>query len=641
LANPRERLVRGDVHQSAQAHGDHLQPFPVHGGIDRSAAPNDIPEGALRYAQNVSYPREIATPTTRPGLVRLSTGTAAPGALTNITAFQRSATVTETVYGCRNADGDDQELRYLDGSFASQLISDSLGALDVPSFRTINSRLVIAVKGQYQRTWDGEKGTDPAAAKASGTVTLSSNATEGYRQKIGAMEYTFWPDRVRPGDVVIGVDASTTAANLVAAIAMDSNDVTAEADGDEVTVTARRTGTSGNALVLEQSGALFTLSDVTLTGGVDGLALDTISTHGAPKPAFVISDKNRRLVAGGDPDQADNLCFCAPGNEWYWAAGNFLLGKVWPIGCGEGNSPAALGTFADEIWCHKSGQNREIYRIRIADPSPETWDLQYRPFSDVNAALNHRCAVTAGNKHIVLDRDYVGVYEGVDTYDEIRAGQDGNRIHDLIQGTVTDTAFMVLNPAELHVLIFPAAGRVALCYHYGTRRWTLWQFTGGVSLTCGVYHEGLRTVIFGAEDGHVYKLDPTVATDNGVPFATILIPRSFGDETMAQMTVKQVLLDYQSRIAGSGTIEIVADRRESAPKWVGDFSFESQDIFIADAIMEIAAATMEFAGNHYGRASADQQVDAEIIAPRVNLTNGAFVVNGLMVRLSIHGRAQG
>lgn len=121
--------------------------------------------------------------------------------------------------------------------------------------------------------------------KATGTLTITGTGADGDTVTIGSTVYTLRTVPSDPFDVDIGVDATGTAANLVAAI-MDAGtegttygtgttphpDVTATNTAGVVTVTAREGGTPSNSIATTETSSVASWGAATLTGGT-GAAL--------------------------------------------------------------------------------------------------------------------------------------------------------------------------------------------------------------------------------------------------------------------------------------------------------------------------------------------------------------------------------
>lgn len=111
----------------------------------------------------------------------------------------------------------------------------------------------------------------PAVA-AEGTITITTAAADD-TVTIGGIEYTFVAAIDAPYEVLIGADATATAANLAASInggvlnTPANPRVFAEAALGVVTLTATVPGANGNDIALAEDGAAIAVSGAELTGG--------------------------------------------------------------------------------------------------------------------------------------------------------------------------------------------------------------------------------------------------------------------------------------------------------------------------------------------------------------------------------------
>lgn len=642
---PKEPPSVGDTAASASAKGDGTVRFDLSGGIDRSRAPNELPENACRLMQNLYYPRESYAPVTRPGAVAFSAaggGNAGllPGRITAFHTYTKSTSQSYLIVACMNASDDGQELWAADLTSAAPVpfqILASVGSTAAPTFKTLNARLLVAVAGQYLREWSGAltaNGHTPA--KATGSAKVASNPANGDWVTIGNTTYTFYDDAVvgRLGEVQIGGTAAATATNLKAAVDEQSWDVRCtEIDTDDVTLLleVRATGSAGNSTACTAGQASITAT--TFSGGDDGLALDLIDSHNAPKGGIILGDKNGRVVVSGCTLLPDRVYFSAPGNAYDWNIPDLGAGRVWDMGYSEGNVVTAVVPYYDELWAHKRGQDREVYRARIADPTPGTWELQWRPHEEVRASMNARSAVTVGGKHVVLDSNYIGVYTGDDTYNEVGSLYDGSKVHDLFQAAAAG-AFIAVNPAELYALIFRQFGESGLVYHYGSGRWTTWKF--GFKVGAAHYCEPIGKFLVGSDDGYIYKLDDTVATDAGRVYESVVVTRTIDGGT-SRLVVKQSIFDYQHIVSGSGVVQAIADRVEGSPKTLSTFAIQTVGTQIADATMEVYDATGGFSSSSYSRVVSDEQANGTFLALRL-VFNGAARINSAIAKIAGWGR---
>jgi hypothetical protein len=119
---------------------------------------------------------------------------------------------------------------------------------------------------------------------ATGTLTAASNPSNNDTVTIGSRTYTFKTSLTpTANEVLIGVDASASLDNLIAAIngaagagttyasgtTAHANVTAAAGTGDTMDVTAKVAGTAGNAIATTETGTNLSWGSATLTGGVN------------------------------------------------------------------------------------------------------------------------------------------------------------------------------------------------------------------------------------------------------------------------------------------------------------------------------------------------------------------------------------
>lgn len=194
-------------------------------------------------------------------------------------------------------------------------------------------------------------------AKATGTLTATANPQDGARVTINSTVYTFRDTLVSAFDVKIGVDASTTLDNLIAAINAAAGagttygtgttihpTVTAAAGaGDTMVVTAKTVGVAGNALTTVEFSPGLAWGAGTMSGGVDAVA-------------------NEILIAGSASASLDNLIAAmmgTAGEGTAYSTGTVVLAST-SAAAGAGDTvditALAVGTAGNAITSVGTGQ---------------------------------------------------------------------------------------------------------------------------------------------------------------------------------------------------------------------------------------------------------------------------------------------
>lgn len=108
------------------------------------------------------------------------------------------------------------------------------------------------------------------AVSATGTLTFSNNPGVDDSIKVGSLGYSFVKASAGGSNVLIGSSQAETIANLVEAINTTSDEVTASANGNIVTIIAINPGINGNSIALSSNTGAISASGTTLQNGNDG-----------------------------------------------------------------------------------------------------------------------------------------------------------------------------------------------------------------------------------------------------------------------------------------------------------------------------------------------------------------------------------
>jgi len=131
--------------------------------------------------------------------------------------------------------------------------------------------------------------------KATGTITLTMNPTDGDMVVVNGVEFTFRSSPQSAHDVAIGLDDDKTAANLAAALSRSVHEdiavATYMASDNVVTITYKDAGEDGNRFTLATEAASVTLSGSTLSGGTNASKKKVEVYHGTGMDLLAIAKK--------------------------------------------------------------------------------------------------------------------------------------------------------------------------------------------------------------------------------------------------------------------------------------------------------------------------------------------------------------
>ena len=178
----------------------------------------------------------------------------------------------------------------------------------VPLAESTLDNLVLVMPGSTLVT-DG--------VKATGTITVTTQPTNGQTVTVNGKTVTFRTVPVGPLDVAIGATVAATAANLQNVLDSSFDGAVAAAEytvaGAVVTATYDLRGLAGNTftLVTGTAGASVTMSGATLTGGLDATTARVDVTNGVGVDLLTIA-KELRLHPKSKADNDKSEDFVIP-----------------------------------------------------------------------------------------------------------------------------------------------------------------------------------------------------------------------------------------------------------------------------------------------------------------------------------------
>lgn len=242
----------------------------------------------------------------------------------------------------------------------------------------------------------------------------------------------------------------------------------------------------------------------------DGTTFTTIAN--SPK-ATILKEVGNRVWCNAT-DEPDSVYGCGPEDETDW---NTSTGGAVGIKCGYGDmlsvNAMAVGPGGKDLLVSKKGdQDKKIYRIDLTDPTPANWEAL--PVSMKNAAQNPHCMETAFNNVYFIDTNGFKSLKGVQEYGDIQADMGINQVNTIFSASYT-TDELAYIPAY-NSLWFQIQNRTFV-YHPLNNAFTDLTFQWG-RVRC-VFQAG-DTVYLCGNNGHLYKFDETLDTDETVPGTT-------------------------------------------------------------------------------------------------------------------------
>jgi hypothetical protein len=177
--------------------------------------------------------------------------------------------------------------------FGQSTVNEIVMSRDV----SVKVPLVETTLDNLVATMPGATLVEAGGTAAMGTVTVAALPSISDKLTVNGTAFTFKTVASGLTDIAIGVDPSTTAANIAAVLnaspiaAVSESTYTAAAA--VVTVTHDEVGTNGNLVSLIATGAGLTLSGATLTGGVEPTSKQVTVTSGVGIELLSISGELR------------------------------------------------------------------------------------------------------------------------------------------------------------------------------------------------------------------------------------------------------------------------------------------------------------------------------------------------------------
>jgi hypothetical protein len=156
--------------------------------------------------------------------------------------------------------------------------------------------------------------TTVGGAAATGSITVTTNLTDGQTLVVNGITLTAKTVPVANTDFAVGGSSATTATNLQQALANDGfpefGDFTATVSTNVVTLTAKNKGAAANAITLATgtAGASITMSGATLSGGTDPTSKSVDVGNGVGTNLLAIAKPLRLHPVGNlDTDVSDDF----------------------------------------------------------------------------------------------------------------------------------------------------------------------------------------------------------------------------------------------------------------------------------------------------------------------------------------------
>lgn len=230
----------------------------------------------------------------------------------------------------------------------------------------------------------------------------------------------------------------------------------------------------------------------------DGLTATSITTI-----------KNRVVVnSTGSPDL---VTMSGPNDETKWNTSTEGAVGI-RVGFGDNMVVKGFAVMGDDLIVAKTGDsNKRLYRVNVADATETNWYA--KKLSDNNSAQNGHCLATAFNNCYFVDSNGFKTLKGVTEYGDLQIDAVGNKINALVGSSACDQVVYIPQYSSVWFLL---ANRI-FCYNMlvdkdGNIQDAFTEMIFGFGRVRFVYQAGAYVYLCG-NDGYLYKLDDSVATD--------------------------------------------------------------------------------------------------------------------------------
>lgn len=319
----------------------------------------------------------------------------------------------------------------------------------------------------------------------------------------------------------------------------------------------------------------------------DGSSYTTLA--GSPK-ATALATIGSRVVSNAS-DEPDSVYLSGPEDETDWDTVSGAAVGV-KAGYGDGMSVVGFGVFGDDLIIFKKGDaEKRIYRLNVSDATPANWYVTL--LSSNNTAQNHSATADAWSNVFFVDTNGFKSVKGVDVYGDLQVDPIGKKVNTVFSAQA-DCDFLTYLP-NYNAIWFGLSERV-FCY-------TEQRNADGEmvpAFTDLVFQQGRIRAVYQAGDdvflcgnnGHIYKMNSAVATDETVPATTAAYVSALRTKTLA-FGSDGILrkLQWYLRPKKSGTALLYAYKDEETEVLLKTVTLTNEGEYLYDATGDLADAT--------------------------------------------------
>ena len=266
-------------------------------------------------------------------------------------------------------------------------------------------------------------------------------------------------------------------------------------------------------------GDMWTYISPTWTNVTTANALLGVRPGVPPKGSFG-DVKDNRLFVGGDPDYPGWVWYSQAGSVFDWSTTD-AGGYVGTVDDNANNYPVGgiVSHYGDLYIFGKKGQP---FLSKLTGSTPSAFTL---PPMFQQVYTGHKTLLSLPNDIWFANGGAVSNLSGVQEYGDLRTYSAADNIQNLLRSYYDSDAFAAYNPKDGQYIIKLSGYTNTLVCH--TAHWWVdergrrlfpWSEYNFKNLTPTAFASFNNTFYVGCSDGHLYKLDSSVLTDNGTAY---------------------------------------------------------------------------------------------------------------------------
>lgn len=216
-----------------------------------------------------------------------------------------------------------------------------------------------------------------------------------------------------------------------------------------------------------------------------------------------------RLFVAGDPDKPGVMHFSNTNSLFDWSTNN-AAGYVTAVDDNANSYPvgAIVAHYGD---VYVFGKKEQPFLCKLTGSIPANFSL---PPLWQKTYTDYRSLLSLPNNIWLMSSAGLNSLAGVKEYGDLRIAPYSNAVQDIFRENWDADSFMGFNPKDDQLLVKLSGYSNVLVCHIG-RKGTPFTFYSFEGVTPTAFHTHGGNFYVGGDDGHLYRLDPTLYQDDG------------------------------------------------------------------------------------------------------------------------------